>query len=262
MKRKFNFGTIMLTLLLCLGSFFTASAKNIGWGIPKGENHQQPWPGQEYDDIVRNNDAFYIAPADQMDLYLTFDCGYENGNTPLILDVLKKYDVPAIFFVTGHFMEQNPELVQRMVDDGHIIGNHTYHHPDLTKVSKEKFNEELTLIENKYTEITGKEMVRFLRPPEGHFNQQVLDWSKERGYYNLFWSLAYMDWHVNQQRGWQYAYDQILARIHPGAIILMHSISKDNAECLDRLIPKLREEGYEFRSVQYLLTRDMPEPIE
>lgn len=204
----------------------------------------------------------YIAPADQMDLYLTFDCGYENGNTPLILDVLKKYDVPAIFFVTGHFMEQNPELVQRMVDDGHIIGNHTYHHPDLTKVSKEKFNEELTLIENKYTEITGKEMVRFLRPPEGHFNQQVLDWSKERGYYNLFWSLAYMDWHVDQQRGWQYAYDQILARIHPGAIILMHSISKDNAECLDRLIPKLREEGYEFRSVQYLLTRDMPEPIE
>ena len=247
---------------LCLVSVLSVNAKDIGWGIPKGENHQQPWPGQEFDDIVRNNAAYYIGPADEMSIYLTFDCGYENGNTPLILDVLKKHEVPAIFFVTGHFMETNPELVKRMVDEGHIIGNHTYHHPDLAKVSKEKFNEELQLIEDKYTEITGKEMVRFLRPPEGHFNQQMLDWAKERGYITLLWSLAYMDWNVDQQKGADYAYDQILARMHPGAIILMHSISKDNAECLDKLIPELRNEGYEFRSVQYLLTRDMPEPIQ
>lgn len=262
MKRKFNIRLLTLMLLTCLSSYLSVCAKDIGWGIPKSENHQQPWPGQEYADIIKNNDAFYIAPPEEMDLYLTFDCGYENGNTPLILDVLKKHKVPAIFFVTGHFMEQNPELVKRMATEGHIVGNHTYHHPDLTKVSKEKFNEELTLIENKYTEITGEEMVRFIRPPEGHFNQQVLDWSKERGYYMLLWSLAYIDWHVDQQKGWQYAYDQLMGRVHPGAIILMHSISKDNAECLDQLIPKLREEGYEFRSVQYLLTYDLPERLE
>lgn len=262
MKRRLKTLLVVLTMSLCLVSVLSVNAKDIGWGIPKGENHQQPWPGQEFDDIVRNNAAYYIGPADEMSIYLTFDCGYENGNTPLILDVLKKHEVPAIFFVTGHFMETNPELVKRMVDEGHIIGNHTYHHPDLAKVSKEKFNEELQLIEDKYTEITGKEMVRFLRPPEGHFNQQMLDWAKERGYITLLWSLAYMDWNVDQQKGADYAYNQILARMHPGAIILMHSISKDNAECLDKLIPELRNEGYEFKSVQYLLTRDMPEPIE
>lgn len=262
MNRHFNWKLTVLTFLLCFISVCHASAKDIGWGIPKGENHEQPWPGQEYEDIVRNNDAYYIGPADQKNIYLTFDCGYENGNTPLILDVLKKNNVPALFFVTGHFMEQNPELVKRMVEDGHIIGNHTWHHPDLSKVNKEKFNEELQLIEDKYKELTGQEMVRYLRPPEGHFNQQMLDWAKERGYYTILWSLAYMDWDVNKQKGADYAYNQILARMHPGAIVLMHSISIDNAECLEKLIPELRNQGYEFKSLQYLMTQDCPEVIE
>ena len=178
------------------------------------------------------------------------------------LDVLKEHQVPALFFVTGHFMEQNPELVKRMADEGHIVGNHTWHHPDLAKVNKEKFNEELQLVEDKYKEITGQEMVRYLRPPEGHFNQQMLDWAKERGYYTILWSLAYMDWDVNKQKGADYAYNQILARMHPGAIVLMHSISSDNAECLNKLIPELRNEGYEFKSLQYLMTQDSPVIIE
>ncbi len=164
--------------------------------------------------------------------------------------------------MTGHFLDENADLVKRMANEGHIVGNHTWHHPDLAKVTKEKFNEELQLVEDKYKEITGQEMVRYLRPPEGHFNQQMLDFAKERGYYTILWSLAYMDWNVDQQKGADYAYNQILARIHPGAIILMHSISSDNAECLDKLIPELQKEGYEFKSIQYLMTEDAPVPFE
>ncbi|MDE5977830.1 MAG: delta-lactam-biosynthetic de-N-acetylase [Turicibacter sp.] len=257
-----NWKVGILAFFCCFLSICHVSAKDIGWGIPKSENHEQPWPGQEYDDIIRQNDAYYIGSPDEKMIYLTFDCGYENGNTPLILDVLKEHQVPALFFVTGHFMEEHPELVKRMVDEGHIVGNHTWYHPDLAKVSKEKFNEELQLIEDKYEEIIGQEMLHYLRPPEGHFNQQMLDWAKERGYYTILWSLAYMDWDVNKQKGADYAYEQILARIHPGAIILMHSISSDNAESLNTLIPELRNEGYEFKSIQYLMTKDNPVVIE
>lgn len=265
MKLTLNFRFLkltVLTFLLCFISVYHAEAKDIGWGIPKGENHEQPWAGKEFDEIVRQNDAYYIGSADEKVIYLTFDCGYENGNTPLILDVLKKHEVPALFFVTGHFLDENADLVKRMANEGHIVGNHTWHHPDLAKVTKEKFNEELQLVEDKYKEITGQEMVRYLRPPEGHFNQQMLDFAKERGYYTILWSLAYMDWNVDQQKGADYAYNQILARIHPGAIILMHSISSDNAECLDKLIPELQKEGYEFKSIQYLMTEDAPVPFE
>ena len=251
-----------LVFVSCMVTAVSANAEMIGWGIPKGENNQQPWPGEKFETIMNENDAFYIGSPDEKIAYLTFDCGFENGNMPEILDSLKEFQAPALFFLTGHFMEQCPDLVKRMVDEGHIIGNHTYHHPDLTKVSKEKFNEELQLMEDKYHEITGKEMVRFLRPPEGHFNQQMLDWAKERGYYTIMWSLAYLDWDVNKQKGEGYAYDQILSRIHPGAILLLHSTSSDNAQCLNEVLPKLQAEGYEFKSIQYLMTSDLPEPIE
>ena len=254
MRSLLKFSNLMLIILLCCLSVSSVEANAIGWGIPKSKNEQQPWPGEEYDTIIRQNDAFYIGSPDERVLYLTFDCGYENGNMPIILDSLKKHDVPGLFFLTGHFMEQCPDLVKRIVSEGHLIGNHTYYHPDLTKVSKEKFNKELTLIEDKYTELTGQDMIRVLRPPEGHFNQQVLDWCKEKGYYTIMWSLAYLDWDVNDQKGGNYAYEQLFARVHPGAIILLHSTSSDNAECLDKLIPKLREEGYEFKSIQYLMS--------
>jgi len=252
---------ILLGVLCCLIFALPAESKTIGWGIPKGENNQQPWPGEEFDTIIRQNDSYYIGPPDEKVVYLTFDCGYENGNMPKILDALKEYNVPALFFLTGHFMEQCPDLVKRMAEEGHIVGNHTYYHPNLTKVSKERFNRELKLAEDKYYEITGNEMVRFLRPPEGNFNQQMLDWAREKGYYTIMWSLAYVDWDIKRQKGEDYAYDQVVARVHPGAIILLHSTSSDNADCLDELIPKLQDEGYEFKSIQYLMTRDLPNPI-
>ena len=266
-SQKFKLLTLILALGLILAPNMGAKAnvkpKDIGWGIPKSSNEgEQPHPGVEYDNIVRQNDAYYIGEPDDNAIYLTFDCGYENGNMPIILDTLKEECVPALFFLTGHFMEEHPELVKRMASEGHIVGNHTYYHPNLTQVTKEKFNEEMQLVEDKYREITDLEMVKYLRPPEGRFNQEMLDWASEKGYYTILWSLAYVDWDVNAQKGERHAHNQIMSRMHPGAIILLHSTSSDNAECLNELIPELKEKGYNFKSLQYLMTEELPEPIE
>ena len=153
-------------------------------------------------------------------------------------------------------MEEHPELVKRMVDEGHIIGNHTWHHPDLAKVTKEKFNEELTLIEDKYKELTGKDMVRYLRPPEGHFNQQMLDWQKNvdtiPSYGHL---LIWIGMWINKKG--RLCLSTNFRSHASGAIILMHSISSDNAECLDKLIPELRRQGYELNHYKYLMTHEI-----
>ncbi|MCL1950088.1 MAG: polysaccharide deacetylase family protein [Turicibacter sp.] len=254
--------SLALSVAICLSPQMLASAKTIGWGIPRAANEEQPWPGQEFDEIIRANDAYYIGSPDEKVVYLTFDAGFENGNMPAILDALKNEGAPALFFLTGHFMETHPELVKRMVDEGHLVGNHTYHHPDLTKVSREKFNQELRLMEEKYKEITGLEMVRYLRPPEGHFNQQMLDWAKEEGYYTILWSLAYVDWKTDQQKGERHALDQVMGRIHPGAIILLHSTSSDNGKAMDDILKAIREKGYACKSMQYLMSQELPEPFE
>jgi len=256
-KRKYKFLNTFIALGLLATPVTLVKAKDVSWGIPKkGPNEVQPYPGAEYDLIVRDNDAYYIGNPEDNAVYLTFDCGYENGNLPAILDALQEANVPALFFLTGHFMESEPELVLRMVKEGHLVGNHTYDHPNLTKVSKERFISELTRAEEKFTEITGQQMAKYLRPPEGVFNQEMLDWATEMGYYTILWSLAYVDWHVDKQKGAQHAHDQVMSRIHPGAIILLHSTSSDNAQAMEEIIPSIRKSGFEFKSLQYLQAND------
>ena len=265
MKKK---GLKILNIFLIAGflanSATNALAKDISWGIPKkGSGEVQPYPGAVYDQIVRDNDAFYIGSPDENAVYLTFDCGYENGNLSAILDALRDENVPAMFFLTGHFMEEEADLVMRMVNEGHLVGNHTYDHPNLTTISQEQFFDEIFRAEEKFYEITGQDMAKYLRPPEGRFNQEVLDWAHEAGYYTILWSLAYVDWHVDRQKGGAYAHEQVMRRIHPGAIILLHSTSSDNADAMAELVPSIREAGYEFRSIQHLVAGDMLEvPIE
>ena len=258
MKQK----TKILNALLVVGLLATPSAnvlaKDIGWGIPKKDaGATQPFPGGEYDEIVRENDAYYIGSPDENAVYLTFDCGYENGNLPMILDALRDHDVPALFFLTGHFMVSEPELVIRMVNEGHIVGNHTYDHPNLTQVSQERFMHELVQAEEKFFEITGTQMAKYLRPPEGKFNQEMLDWASDAGYYTILWSLAYVDWYVDQQKGASHAHTQVMNRIHPGAIILLHSTSSDNAEAMDALLASVKEAGYEFKTLDDLVGQDV-----
>ncbi|RAK19199.1 peptidoglycan-N-acetylmuramic acid deacetylase [Anoxybacillus vitaminiphilus] len=257
----------MLFLLLVFGSTiipYQASAisnKAIHWGFKRSENHKPPSAGKELDDLLAKYDAFYLGNTSKKEIYLTFDNGYENGYTAKILDVLKEKNVPATFFVTGHYLKSAPDLVKRMVKEGHIVGNHSWHHPDLTQVSDEKLREELESVRKKTAELTGQKTMNYLRPPRGIFSERTIAAARELGYYHVFWSLAFVDWHTDQQKGWQYAYNNIMKQIHPGAILLLHTVSKDNAEALAKVIDDLRKQGYTFKSLDDLmLEKTMPHP--
>jgi peptidoglycan-N-acetylmuramic acid deacetylase len=239
------------------------SNKTIHWGFTKSKNHSPPYAGKEYEDLLQQHDSFYIGNTNKKNVYLTFDNGYENGHTSSILDVLKEKEVPAAFFVTGHYLKDQPELVKRMVTEGHIVGNHSWHHPDLTKVSDERLEQELQKVKSEFTNITGVQEMRYLRAPRGIFSERTLSLSKELGYTNVFWSLAFIDWKLDNQKGWKYSYDNIMKQIHPGAIILLHSISKDNVEALPKVIDDLQKEGYQFKSMdELILEKEFSNPFE
>ena len=198
-------------------------------------------------------DAYYAQDTTDKVIYLTFDAGYENGNTALILDALEKHNAPATFFVVGTFVKENPDLVRRMNEEGHIVGNHTYSHPDMSKIAdKESFQNELKQVEDLYEQTVGSPMTHFYRPPQGKYSTSNLAMAKELGYKTFFWSLAYVDWYQDNQPTKEEAFDKLLKRIHPGAIVLLHSTSSTNAQILDELLTKWEELGYEFRALDEL----------
>ena len=225
------------------------------FGFRKGVKGKPPCIDDEgFKPILQKNEAIFLGDTKQKELYLTFDNGFENGYTPKILDVLKDKKVQATFFVTGHYLKDKPEIVKRMAADGHIVGNHSWNHPDMTKVSNEKLKKELDLVKAEVDRLTGQKTV-FLRPPRGIFNQRTLAETKRLGYVNVFWSVAYLDWDINHQRGQQYAYEKIMSQLHPGAVLLLHSVSKDNAKVLGRIIDDARARGYVFKSLNDLKTK-------
>lgn len=240
---------------------FGATVDAYGWGYKKNTNGKAPEIGV-YEEMLKTYGAYYIDDSGEKNIYLTFDNGYEEGYTPSILDVLKKENVPALFFVTGHYVESRPDLVKRMVDEGHIIGNHSYHHPDFSILSKDAIKTEVEDLEDKVAEITDQKELKYLRPPRGIFNEKTLEWTNDLGYIHVFWSLAFKDWETGNQKGWQYAFDEVMEQIHPGAIILLHTVSKDNAEALEALIKELRAQGYTFKSLDELVLKDqLPEAL-
>ena len=216
------------------------------WGLGFSQEGEKPTGNATADDLKLYH-AAYLDPTDDKVIYLTFDAGFENGNTPAILDALKKHNAPAVFFVVGNFLETSPDLVKRMVEEGHTVGNHTYHHPDMSQISDmESFAKELGEVEKLYQEITGTEMVKFYRPPQGKYSSKNLQMASELGYHTFFWSLAYVDWIQNQQPTKEQAFEKLIPRIHPGAVVLLHSTSSTNAEILDELLTKWEEMGYHF----------------
>ena len=203
--------------------------------------------------ILAKYDAVYLGDTAEKVLYLTFDAGYENGGTAKILDTLKKHNVPAAFFLVGNYMEKNADLVRRMVEEGHIVGNHTMHHYDMSKLSdKAAFSKELTDLETLFKEVTGMELPKYYRPPQGIYSEENLQMAKELGYRIVFWSLAYMDWVNDKQPTKEEAFSKLIPRTHNGAVILLHSTSATNAEILDELLAKWKEMGYRFASVEEL----------
>lgn len=236
----------------CAETFFVQEEAD-NWGLGFGTEGTQP-TGNVSADELKKYDAYYVGDAGEKVLYLTFDCGYENGNTEAILDALKKHEATGTFFVVGHFLETAPEIVKRMVEEGHIVGNHTYHHPDMSAISDmASFQKEMEDVETLYQEITGKEMTPFYRPPQGKYSIQNLEMAKELGYHTFFWSLAYVDWNVDAQPTKEEAFSKLLTRVHPGAIVLLHSTSSTNAQILDELLTKWEEMGYTFAPLSDLV---------
>ena len=216
------------------------------WGLGFGESGQKP-TGNTGAGELAEYDAWYVGGTQEKVIYLTFDAGYENGNTPAILDALKKHQVSATFFVVGNYLETSPELVKRMAAEGHTVGNHSYHHPDMTVKSEAEFEQEIRLLEEKYKEITGGELAKFYRPPQGKYSAETLRQAKAMGYQTFFWSLAYVDWLENDQPTKEEAFEKLLGRIHPGAIVLLHSTSATNAQILDELLTEWEKMGYHIR---------------
>lgn len=230
-----------------------SGAEEYHWGFKKAENGIPPEAGAELDTMLEKYGALYKGNPNKKVIYLTFDNGYENGFTESILDTLKKENAPATFFLTGHYLTSATDLVKRMVNEGHTIGNHSYGHPNMARLSNAKMLEEWKKFDDKLRELTGVKRTHYARPPEGSFNEDVLAVGNEAGYRHIFWSIAFKDWMKDQRKGADYAYNELMKQLHPGAIVLMHTVAQDNAEALPRFIKDAKAKGYTFSSLDNLV---------
>lgn len=239
---------VSLTVLLTV----PCRAAGVGWGLSYPVPGQTP-KGMAGRESLLAHDAYFVGDAGEKSVYLTFDAGYENGYTETILDVLKKTNVPAAFFLVGTYIRDNPALVERMLAEGHVVANHTMSHPDMSAISDlGSFERELSQVEDAYRALTGRDMPKFYRPPRGIYSEENLKMAKSLGYKTIFWSLAYVDWQADRQPSHETAFSKLLPRAHPGMVLLLHSTSRTNAEILEELIGKYRDMGYEFKSLEYL----------
>lgn len=222
--------------------------KKVEWGIRRSDNHEQPDLGSKNKKLIDENEDMAIGNNEEKYVYLTFDEGYEAGYSSSILDTLKENDVKAAFFITGHYLNSQPELVERMIQEGHIVGNHTVNHPSMPRLNEEKLKEEVMKLHTTVYEKFGYEM-KYLRPPKGEFSERTLWQTKQLGYTTVMWSFAYDDWDENKQGRESYGKEKILKNVHNGAIILLHANSKDNCNILDSVIKEIKNMGYEFKSL-------------
>ena len=254
--RKRDFVLLLAAVLAAAGTaiwILAGSALPTGsWGLSFPQEGAPP-VGNAGADQLRRFDAAYVGSSTEKVAYLTFDSGYENGATGKILDVLQRHQVPAAFFLVGNYIEKNPDLVRRMVAEGHTVGNHTMHHPDMSSISDpEAFARELGDLEALYQQVTGQEMAKFYRPPQGLYSETNLAMAQKLGYRTVFWSLAYVDWNNDAQPTPEQAFSKLLPRMHNGAVVLLHSTSQTNAQILDELLTRWKQEGYRFAPIEEL----------
>ncbi len=241
-----------LVLLLGLGAGRAVQTGSWGLSFPDGGSVPQ---APESAEKLAGLDAAYLDTSGEKVVYLTFDAGYENGFTASILDTLRQHGVPAAFFLVGHYLESEPDLVRRMVTEGHTVGNHTVNHPDMSAISDpEVFTRELTGLEDQFQALTGQALPKFYRPPQGLYSRENLEMAQSLGYKTVFWSLAHADWDNQNQPDPDAAIEKLTSRLHPGAIVLLHSTSKTNAEILDDLILRWKEMGYRFAGLDELFS--------
>ena len=240
---------VVTAIALTVGIFAGGALETASWGLHfSGNTPTGPVSAGE----LARYDGFYIGDPGEKVIYLTFDAGYENGCTAEILDILKKHEVSAAFFLVGNYMEKNADLVRRMVEEGHIVGNHTMHHKDMASLSETEFLSELSALEELFRQVTDKELPKFYRPPQGVYSEENLKAAQKAGYKTVFWSLAYADWDNANQPSPESAMEKLTGRIHNGAVVLLHSTSKTNAQILDRLLTAWEDMGYRFGTLEEL----------
>lgn len=257
---------LVLSVFLLSSCFLSVDASSVGdsqeamsWYIKRNTAHKQPVLDSKQSDIEKY-DAYYLdrscgGEQGEKILYLTFDAGYENGNIARILDTLREEKVPAAFFVLKHLIKDEPELIRRMAEEGHLVCNHTMNHKDMTCCDRETFVNELRGLEELYSATTGKMLSKYYRPPMGKYSKANLEYAKELGYTTVFWSFAYADWDNDDQPTVDFAKKKILDNIHNGAILLLHPTSATNAEILPEIIRTLKEQGYRFGTLDELVKR-------
>lgn len=222
--------------------------KTIGWGIKRAQNNMQPDVGDDNKKILESNGGICLGSDLEKNIYLTFDEGYEAGYTSKILDTLKENQVKATFFITAHYLNTASDLVERMINEGHIVGNHTCNHPSMPNISNEEIEKEVMQLHQAVYKKFNYEM-KYLRPPKGEFNERTLKKTSELGYKTVMWSFAYVDWDEKNQPSIEKSRETIINNLHCGEIMLLHPNSKTNSEVLDTIIKEAKSQGYEFKTL-------------
>lgn len=247
--------TLIFSSLLNISPLYAASCKAYNWYCRKNDSHEIPTLDADLA-FINKYDGYYVntnVKENDKVIYLTFDAGYENGNVDRILSILKDHNAHGAFFILENLIIRNPELVKRMASEGHLVCNHTAKHPDMTRITDpDVFKKQLSDLEKAYTELTGEEMAKVYRPPEGRFSEQNLEFAKRLGYKTVFWSFAYADWDNDRQPDCQKSLKKLLAHTHNGEILLLHPTSQTNAEILDSFLSSLEKDGYRFGSLNEL----------
>ena len=256
MKYNIKRYVLLLGLLtISIVQFTLASQANelsnelLAWGFRRGENHTQPVLDSKSLKVINEYNGIAMGNANDKYVYLTFDAGYEAGYTESILKALEDNNVTAAFFITGHYLNTATDLVKKMIEGGNVVGNHTVNHKCLPNLSNEEIKDEIMKLHNAVYEKTGYEMT-FFRPPKGEFSERTTEYVNSLGYTSVLWSSAYDDWDKTKQGREEYGKKKILDNLHNGAVILLHSTSKDNSVILDSLIKEIKSQGYEIRSLR------------
>ena len=232
-------------------TILTSSSLNnekIGWGIKRNNNHTQPDLGATNKALIDKYNGIAMGNNEKNNIYLTFDCGYEAGYTAKILDSLKEKNVTATFFITAHYLNTAESLVERMISEGHIVGNHTVNHKSMPELSDEEIKKELMTLNQTLYEKFGVEM-KYMRPPKGEFSERTLGITESLGFRTVMWSFAYVDWNEDSQPNKQEAINKIISNLHSGEVMLLHATSKTNSEIMSEVIDSARNEGFEFKSL-------------
>lgn len=263
LTNKNNISTFLAICLTCVFAFSVCvmnnktvetsagtilNSKKIEWGIKRGYNHKQPDLGIENKRIIDKYEGIAMGNSEKPYVYLTFDCGYEAGYIEKILETLKQNDVKAAFFITGHYLNSAPDLVKKMIDNGHIVGNHTADHICMAESTNEEIKEDVMELHTALFDKFGYEM-KYIRPPKGEYSESSIAYTNTLGYKTVMWSFAYDDWNDNKQGREEYGKKKILDNVHNGEVILLHSTSKDNSNILDHCIKEMKNMGYEFKSL-------------